>query len=368
MVERSLGEIAEKVAAQRSAGVDVVTARAADLPRKVRLRDEADREAARALKEAATKKKIKRRGRPIYERGWFLTVAIAGVLGVMSWFTWYFFLRPPSPDELYRKAQVLMAANRTDEAREGPVKEFLERYKDPDAPHAAEMHAWADRIDLEVRELQLHKIMKLGRPAEDDAERAAFAAVYAEEAGELTQARQHWHALDKYRDDPNADLHAWSLVAEKRLREIREAEDLDKQLQSRLLTMRAQEPEIKFGTDEDGRALRATLAELFGDLALAVEGWQGLKTAPEHVWALLAAKKVHDLRADVPRGPAERKARRELVRRKLTEASQDAEMGKQYEARLICRDLIALYADNRDSEVASTVGKARALLKELPAK
>ena len=367
MVGRALEEIAEKVAAQRSAGVDVVNARKADLPRKLRLRDEADREAARALKEATTKTKVKRRGRPVYERGWFLAVAIAGVLGVMSWFTWYFFLRPPSPDELFHKAQVMMETNRTDEAREGPIKEFLERYKDPDAPHAAEIHAWADRIDLEVRELQLHKIMKLGRPAEDDAERAAFAAVHAEEAGELAQARQHWHALDKYKD-ANADLHAWSLVAEKRLREIQEAEDLGKRLQSRLLTMRSQEPEIQFGPDEDGRALRATLAELFGDSALAVEGWQGLRTASQHVWVLLAAKKVHDLRADAPRGPAEKQVRQELVRRKWSEASRDAETGRQYEARIICRDLIALYAANSDPKVASAVDKARALLANLPAK
>ncbi len=374
MVARSLGEIAEKVAAQRSAGVDVVNARKVDLPRKLHLRDEADREAARVLKEAATRKKIKRRSRPIYERGWFLSVAVAAVLGVMSWFTWYFFLRPPSPDELYHKAQVLMETNRTDEARDGPIKEFLERYKDRDDAQAAEMRAWADRIDREVRELQLHKIMKLGRPAEDEAEQAAFAAVQAEEAGEWTQARAHWHALDKYKDikdykDSKAmDLHAWSLVADKRLREIQEADDLGKQLQTRLLQMRTQETEIKFGANEDGRALRATLAEMFGDVALALDGWQELKNAPQHVWVLLATKKVHDLRPDAPRGPAEKKMRHELVKRKLTEAAADAEMDKRFEARLICRDLIALYAANSDPEIVATVTKARTLLKELTAK
>jgi len=368
MVERSLGEIAEKVAAQRSAGVDVVSARKIDLPRKLRLQDEADREAARVLKEATTRKKIKRRSRPIYERGWFLTVAIAGVLGVMSWFTWFFFLRPPSPDELYRKAHALMEMNRTDEARDGPIKVFLDRYKDRDDAQAAEMHAWADRIDLDVRELQLHKIMKLGRPAEDDAEQAAFAAVHAEEAGEWNQAREQWQVLNKYKGDPNADLHAWSLVAAKRIREIQEAEDLDKQLQTRLLQMRAQEVEIKFGADEDGQALRATLAEMFGDFALALEGWQRLKTAPPHVWMLLAAKKVHDMQADAPRGPAAKKARQELLERKLTEAARDAKMGKPFEARLICRDLIALYTANSDPEISGAVTRARALLKKLTAK
>ncbi len=368
MVARSLGEIAEKVAAQRSAGVDVVNARKVDLPRKFRLRDEADREAARVLKEAATRKKMKRRSRPIYERGWFLSVAVATVLGVMSWFTWYFFLRPPSPDELHHQAQVLMEKSRTDEARDGPIKEFLERYRNRDDAQAAEMRGWADRIDLEVRELQLHKIMKLGRPAEDEAEQAAFAAVHAEEAGEWPQAREHWHALDKYKDDKNSDLHAWSLVADKRLREIQEADDLGKQLQTRLLQMRAQEAEIKFGANEDGQALRATLAEMFGDFALALDGWQELKTAPQHVWVLLATKKVHDLRPDAPRGPAERKARHELVKRKLTEAAADAEMDKRFEARLICRDLIALYTTNSDPEIIATVSKARALLKELTAK
>jgi serine/threonine-protein kinase len=374
MVARSLGEIADKVAAQRSAGVDVVSARKIDLPRKLRLRDEADREAARALKEAATRTKTKRRRRPIYERGWFLTVAVAAVLGVMAWFTWHFFLRPPSPEKLYTNAHVLMEANRTDEARDGPIKEFLALYKDRNDAQAAEIHAWADRIDMDVRELQLRKIMKLDRPAEDEAEQAAFAAVHAEEAGEWTQARAHWHALDQYKDikdyqDSKAvDLHAWSLVADKRLREIQEAEDLGKQLQTRLLQLRTQEPEIKFGASQDGQALRATLAEMFGDFAVALDGWQGLKTTPQHVWVLLATKKVHDLRPDAPRGPAEKKARHELIQQKLAEAATDIEMGKQFEARTICRDLIALYATNSDPEITAAVAKARRLLKELATK
>ncbi|HEV3204881.1 MAG TPA: serine/threonine-protein kinase, partial [Gemmataceae bacterium] len=131
MVGRALDEIQEKVAAQRSAGVDLVSARKADLPKSRRLREEKDREAARILKEAVTKQKIKRPKKMFYEKGWFLGAAVSALLLGLGWFTYAAFIKPPSPENLHKKAKALMETNDPtawEEARSGPIQKFLEHY------------------------------------------------------------------------------------------------------------------------------------------------------------------------------------------------------------------------------------------------
>src|SRR5262249_52371324 len=61
IVAEALNRVQEKVLAQRSAGVDLVSGHVAERPRPNVRPDSSDREAALLIKEAVTKKKIKRK-------------------------------------------------------------------------------------------------------------------------------------------------------------------------------------------------------------------------------------------------------------------------------------------------------------------
>jgi serine/threonine-protein kinase len=371
-VAKALEDIQEKVAAQRSAGVEVASARRVDLPRGRRPRDEADREAARTLREATTRQKRKRQTRPFYERGWFQAVGISAVLGGVALMI-YLVVRPPSADKLYGYAKYLMDQPdpaKWEEAREGPIKQFLKYY--PDNPQADEVRAWADKVDLDWRERQLANRLRANMSPDGEAEQAAFAATKQEEAGYLDDAVQRWQSLEKARDAGDADQRIWGLLASKRIREIRDAEVREKQWREKVDQDRYGARELKPETDAERWTAQALRAEAFGDTALALEVWEHskemlLKNPSQRPWFLLAARRIRDLRPLTPRGPDVLAFRLELIEQQLSKA-RGLKRDKAFEGQALCRDIITLYGKSTDVDVRALVAEARATLKELEPK
>jgi serine/threonine-protein kinase len=368
MVARSLNETLEKVAAQRSAGVDVATARRVDMPRGRPKADEIDKEAARLLRAAATKKKIKRKSRPFYERTWFLVAAGASLLLGMSTMVWLV-VKPATPEQLFRQAKVSMDSSNPDDwgkAREGPIASFLKHYADQTDEQAVQMRRWADQVDVYVRERQMYNRIKL--TPEEGAETTARAALRQEEEGDLDAAAERWQQLAKYLDSNDTDQRPWGLLADKRLRDLQQAKTLERQIKEEIRHARSGDGEFNPGSEAERRAGMANHAEVFGDLALALDYWQKLKVAYQNdhdrlSWFLLAAKKTRELRDKVSPGVSKEKARRDLVEDKLAEA--EHMRSKPEQARIIYRDIVLLYEKSTDDELVNLVNRARQLLKDL---
>lgn len=359
-VADALGRITEKVTAQQSAGVDLVKGRAIDRPRG-KLKDEADREAARTLHEAVTKRKLKRKTTPLYQRGWFVAAGVLVLLAGLGGLIWWV-LQPPGADALYEQAERLMASSDTadwDKAigTDGPITVYMKHYRKRTDEQAAKMHAWEDQAWLSLRERQLTNRIKSPFDAEDETERAARVGLSAEKAGDLGAAEKAWQRLIEHKDLADPDRRAWGLLADKHLRDLQGAKEREQQARQRVAQARAT-GRLVFPEDEvECLVFIAAYYEDFGDVAQALKRWQAIKDKctgdpDRRLWAMLAHGKLYELK-----GEDKKKDRTELVKDALARAKtlQPAEAQKIY------RDIVWLY--KTDPDLTEQVEKAEAALK-----
>src|SRR5262249_9219673 len=136
-----------------------------------------------------------------------------------------------SPQQLFQQAQAWMITTNPEDwekAREGPIQKFLDHYADRTDDQANQMRAWADHVDLHVRERQLQTRMRHNLTPEGEAEAAAQNAVRAEEVGELGLATERWQEVLKYRDSKDAGSRSLGLLAAKRLQDLHEVDQREK--------------------------------------------------------------------------------------------------------------------------------------------
>jgi serine/threonine-protein kinase len=372
LVSQALDRVVEKMAAMRSAAEDAVGKGVLDRPRTDLKPTDEDREAARLIKAAAHKKRLKPRSHPVYQRVWFQAAAVAALLlgiGVLV----YWATRPPAPERLFERAQKLMATKNPDDAekaRDGPIHDYLHAYPDRADDQAVQMRAWADDVDAARKEKQLRNRLRVGLSPEGEHESTARAALQAEDKGDLTAAREHWQALAQGRDSRDEARRPWGLLGANRLRDLDEVDQLEAQLKGRVRDVRRGSAAGPAGGDTERQALLATRAQMFGDATLARDKWRDLqeryqKDAEHRTWFLLAAKKGRELRSQATDDrEAAAKKRRELVKEKLKQANERAETDP-FEARALCRDIQALYADDPDGELGQLTEQARKLLQSL---
>ena len=310
-VAEALQLIKDKVAAQRSAGVEAVTKRRIDKSAGDKKIDKEDTEIARAI---AGKKKKK--APPIYTRGWFTILALSMIALCLSMCLYFVFVKAPDPERLYEQARTMMASNDLSElkaAREGPLADFL-RYH-PKHDKVTQIQQWADLADFKIRERQMHNTRnrKIDPTATDAREtELARRALDDEESGRLADAANLWEQLSKKKEHPNADIHIWALVGEHYLQDLKKVEDDYHQLAIKLIA------NSKPGNELERIALDARREELARDRELAKkDDTQAKERADEHLkkarrkweelerdaktpsprgWYLLALKRKHDLR------------------------------------------------------------------------
>jgi tRNA A-37 threonylcarbamoyl transferase component Bud32 len=297
MVAKVLSQIEKKVQEQKSAGVDAVEKRRADRVSAERTKpEEEDMAAARALQVAIGKKKTKRRKiPPILERKWVQASGIVVLLGVIVGALAFAF-KPPSADTLYRRANDLMDSSDTDkweEARDGPIAEFLKRYRKTGDDKTEIMEAWRDKADTISEERSLWK--RRERSTDQDYEKPALAALDHELHGMYVEARDEWEVASNDWEKTTGPARKTGLVANKKLAEMKESEARQAVLEKKLRD--ATGADLKWQDKSEALAAKALKLQIEGRDPDGAKGiWTSLKAQNEESWETGNSETKHDSR------------------------------------------------------------------------
>jgi serine/threonine-protein kinase len=369
MVANTLDTIQEKVEAQQSAGVEAVRRRIIDRSSVQNRPDEDDREAARILITGKGKAKRKKAGKKPYQQVWLQAVGILLLLAVAGSLL-YLALRPPSADKLYEQARRVMQTGDV-EAQEkaletgGAIERFLKYYGSRDDDRTREVRGWQDQIEIARKQRLVDNYVQKERSrsplkvqAQDEIEKAAFAAALAEDDGDRDKAFDRWQQV-KQTGSP-----AWSLLADKHLEELNSLDALKtqfKQHYERIYNFGEEQPVADARLNQAFLAWRAEHSPLH-DKRLALSLSKSLKDRTSndpqhHLLYLYAAWNAKRLADDEKKKPAEIKEQAENL---LKEASSPDSKALKRDAVLLGLDIVALYGD--DEEMSSVVAAARELL------
>lgn len=181
------------------------------------LRVERDREAARRALGHRPRKR-RREHVPLYERTWFLVLALLLTVGVAAWVFW-----PAGEEELYRKGMALMALERRphwSQARE-QFETLLARY--PQGKYAPEAREQIDRIDMADAEARLMMKLRQGRELTNEGERLFAEAYRFEQFGDRVTALERYDSLIKLLRD-HREYRPYVNLARRQLQAIKEGE------------------------------------------------------------------------------------------------------------------------------------------------
>jgi serine/threonine-protein kinase len=375
MVAKVLDEVEQKVADQRSAGVDAATARAMDRGLK-RPADETDRDAARTLRSAVGKKKLRKKVLPWAQRKWvqavMLSSALVGLAAVV-----YAMTRPPSADKLFRAVRAAVEAKDSSAAMDA-VARYQRYYGNRDDDETKLIRAWDQALRTERREAQLHNRIygKLKSKPEGDVEKLAYQAIEKEDEGDVRGAAQDWKKLEsKVEDAGTAESAVYGWVAQKKLIDLAAMSQWERKLAESLdyeHTLKQVGPKPDPGPVEQ-LCVDALRFEQFGDLPAARDHWEAirdkhLKTLDDRGWAILAAVHARALKSVAISGAEkEREFRDKLLADRIAEADavpHTADPKDRSRALSICRDVVALYDSDADLRMKAFVRKAKELLAE----
>jgi serine/threonine-protein kinase len=372
MVSQVLGSIQEKVEAQQSAGIDAARARLLDRPRGQRNPGDEDREAARTL---LAKPRGKRRKKKSKLMVWVQAAGLLVVLGVVITFL-VLALQPPSPEALYKRAEKLMTSgdpDRRDRGRDGPVREYLQRYGSRASPMTEQVRKWADDYDVERYEKILERHVRwvkndkrgLHPEAKGEGQELAFKAAVAESAGDGAEAAKLWKEVVE--KDPSGI----GVLAQRHL----EVLDTIAATETKLLKLRDDvrlnraEPELDSFQRSAFLALRQ---ERLGDRAGAAKRFEQLhETAvkeEQRFWQLFAAIKSKQLKDSLKEKAQDDKARVQVVHDAVAEARKRLSQSgvSLLDLRAVVHEVALLY--EKDADMADAVKDATALIKEIDGK
>lgn len=383
-VIRMLSEVEEDVFTRKSAGLDAANARRVDRRRSDdKPIDEADRDAARALKGLKKKKKKKPVALPWHQKKWPKAVGLSlGLLAIVV--VVILAIRPPSASKLASEIEKAT----TDSARLEAAEKYLNAYGDR-TNETTEKAAKVYR-EAKVREREKQLARRFGNAkyrldSEDDDPKAyvrAMNAIQAEKEGRLADALNLWNQVKgvfpeeaklaySFEEDKLKKAR-WGWLGEKRSREIEESRRKDADLDASISANRNNEKAMAYDpSNARSVATRARRLEQLGDTEKAGQTWDTLIGLPEGdadqgSWLLLASEH----RSKIKDGPFKRgefldKPIR-AVESKLTELQKkaDATALDWKTLRSDCRDLIELYGDETDEAILDAVGRAKKVLGE----
>jgi serine/threonine-protein kinase len=197
MVSQVLGSIAEKVAAQQSAGVDAAKKRLGDRSQGDARPDQDDKQTVRLLLDGKFRVKRRKKVKPVYQRKWFQALALSGLLllagGGLVWG-----LMPPGPDKVYANIVELTQTYDSDTADDALKQINIFKSRFPDDPRLADVTDRENLLQEKELDQQLSStfraLRKLGKEvvAKNRAEDLAYQAIHFEDFGDAYSARERW--------------------------------------------------------------------------------------------------------------------------------------------------------------------------------
>jgi serine/threonine-protein kinase len=382
-VSRMLADIEAKVQSQQSAGAEVANARRIDrLPRDGALSAE-DREVARMMRAAGKGKKRKKKNEAWYTRPWLK--AVPPVIGLAAIAVGLFYAFKPVPKE---KLLARIEASTSDEGKIKLGDEYLSRYGGQADETTEKVRAIVTEAKGKAWEETLSKrffasdrfvgLKKVQEGEDESAYEMTTRAMEAEKAGRPGEAAAMWGQVKvRLADSGDKRKVEWSWVADKRIKDGKDAADEFDRLKKDYRRIQIEELPWKFDPN-DAKSL-ATLAyrlDAFGDKPKAHDRWQTLAHETEGktdkvAWYILATQQaaVPVTRADDPSADRVKRIGDYLGEtRKQAEAAprSDREKAILRDCRNRCRDVIELYSDETDGRIKDLVTAAKAMLDSLP--
>jgi serine/threonine-protein kinase len=365
VVAKILEEIRVKILAQTSVGEDLAKSYADGTG----LTKTSERKKARKLLARIGKKE---EGTPWFKSCLFVSIMMLTVIFAFSWTMYEIFIRTPSAKSLIASAEKLIKANSRDEAREGPIADYLKYYPDLNDEGAKKIKSLADEIDVEQCEALLRQYLKITAKnfkfgVQEEVEGKAFEAISLETEGKFDEADKAWAALaQNYKG-------RWVVLANNRRRLFASQPRFEEIWTDYIRSIRdsGNTPDMP---ESLGSTFLAFRTEFLGDNALAIARYKECKEKFEKDTDraclfdpelrqpyLLCNRKIKEL-AGLVKGDPEAE-RNKLIEKTLANAA--SPMSLLLDGRFNCLNILAVYSDQKG--IKKYIDDANAILKKINA-
>jgi serine/threonine-protein kinase len=365
VVAKILEEIRVKILAQTSVGEDLAKSYADGTG----LTKTSERKKARKLLARIGKKE---EGTPWFKSCLFVSIMMLAVIFAFSWTMYEIFIRTPSAKSLIASAEKLIKTNSRDEAREGPIADYLKYYPDLNDEGAKKIKSLADDIDVEQCEALLRQYLKITAKnfkfgVQEEVEGKAFEAISLETEGKFDEADKAWAAIaQNYKG-------RWVVLANNRRRLFASQPRFEEIWTDYIRSIRdsGNTPDMPESLASTFLAFRT---ELLGDNALAIARYKECKEKFEKDTDraclfdpalrqpyLLCNRKIKEL-AGLVKGDPEAE-RNKLIEKILANAA--SPMALLLDGRFYCLNILAVYSDQKG--IKKYLDEANAILKKINA-
>jgi serine/threonine-protein kinase len=365
VVAKILEEIRVKILAQTSVGEDLAKSYADGTG----LTKTSERKKARKLLARIGKKD---EGTPWFKSCLFVSIMMLAVIFAFSWTMYEIFIRTPSAKSLIASAEKLIKTNSRDEAREGPIADYLKYYPDLNDEGAKKIKSLADEIDVEQCEALLRQYLKITAKnfkfgVQEEVEGKAFEAISLETEGKFDEADKAWAAIaENYKG-------RWVVLANNRRRLFASQPRFEEIWTDYIRSIRdsGNTPDMPESLASTFLAFRT---ELLGDNALAIARYKECKEKFEKDTDraclfdpalrqpyLLCNRKIKEL-AGLVKGDPEAE-RNKLIEKILANAA--SPMSLLLDGRFNCLNILAVYSDQKG--IKKYLDEANAILKKINA-
>jgi eukaryotic-like serine/threonine-protein kinase len=365
VVAKILEEIRVKILAQTSVGEDLAKSYADGSG----LTKTSERKKARKLLARIGKKD---EGTPWFRSCLFVSIMMLVVMFAFSWTMYEIFIRTPSAKSLIASAEKLIKTNFRDEARDGPIADYLKYYPDLNDEGAKKIKTLADEIDVEQCEALLRQYLKITAKnfkfgVQEEVEGKAFEAISLETEGKFDEADKAWAALaQKYKG-------RWVVLANNRRRLFASQPRFEEIWKDYIRSIR-DSGNIPDMPESLASTFLAFRTELLGDNALAIARYKECKEKFEkdtdraclfdpalRQHYLLCNRKIKEL-AGLVKGDPEAE-RNKLIEKTLANAA--SPMSLLLDGRFNCLNILAVYSDQKG--IKKYFDEANAILKKINA-
>ena len=365
VVAKILEEIRVKILAQTSVGEDLAKSYADGSG----LTKTSERKKARKLLARIGKKD---EGTPWFRSCLFVSIMMLVVMFAFSWTMYEIFIRTPSAKSLIASAEKLIKTNFRDEARDGPIADYLKYYPDLNDEGAKKIKTLADEIDVEQCEALLRQYLKITAKnfkfgVQEEVEGKAFEAISLETEGKFDEADKAWAALaQKYKG-------RWVVLANNRRRLFASQPRFEEIWTDYIRSIR-DSGNIPDMPESLASTFLAFRTELLGDNALAIARYKECKEKFEKDTDraclfdpalrqpyLLCNRKIKEL-AGLVKGDPEAE-RNKLIEKTLANAA--SPMSLLLDGRFNCLNILAVYSDQKG--IKKYFDEANAILKKINA-